>query len=258
MRDQIHFAHGNGFPSPCYKQLLTCLEARYDCFYIDRVGHNPNFPVTENWHTLVDEVILSIKTQATQPVIAVGHSLGGVLSFLAAIKQPDLFKAVIMLDSPLIGRFKSIVVQLSKLTGMIDHLTPAENTRGRRNHWDTREEVLSYLKDKKLFQHFTEKCLNDYIDYGLKKDDTGYTLRFDPEIEYQIYRTLPHVLYKYKGKTAIPSTVIYGNKSTVIDHFDLLHMQRQYGIVNFKTNGTHMFPMEHPKAVANLIFKIME
>lgn len=173
MRELIHFAHGNGFPSPCYRQLLNGLEARYDCCYIDRIGHNPQFPVTENWHYLVDEVINSIKEQSRQPVIAVGHSLGGVLSLLAAIEQPSLFRAVIMLDSPLIGRFKSSMVRLAKALGVIDRVTPAARTRGRRKHWQSREQLIAYLRTRVLFRTFTDECLQDYIDYGLKKRKTA-------------------------------------------------------------------------------------
>ena len=258
MNELIHFAHGNGFPSPCYTQLLKGLQVRFDSCYIDRIGHNPQFPVTDNWHHLIDEVILSIRNQASHPVIAIGHSLGGVLSVLAAVKEPDLFKAVILLDSPLIGRVKSSVVRLSKMLGMIDHLTPAFRTRGRREHWDTREDVLAYLKNRKLFKHFTDACLNDYVDFGLKKDESGYSLRFNPEIEYQIYRTLPHLLHQYKGKLSVPTALIYGNKSTVIDKLDLLYMKKHYGVIHFETNGTHMFPMEHPEAVTKLIFKVVD
>ena len=258
MKELIHFAHGNGFPALCYKQLLDCLQHRFDCCYIDRIGHDRNFPVTENWHELVDELIFSVKTQASEPVIAVGHSLGGVLSLLAAIEQPSLFKAVILLDAPLIGRFKSNVVHLSKWVGMIDRLTPAFRTRGRRVHWDTREQVWIYLHHKKLFGHFTDCCLNDYIDYGLQKDASGYSLRFNSEIEYQIYRTIPHVLHQYEGKLIVPAALIYGNKSTVIDRLDLHNMKKHYGIVSFETNGTHMFPMEHPEAVASLIFEAVD
>lgn len=258
VKEQLHFAHGNGFPSPCYEQLLMGLQQRFDCFYIDKIGHDRKFPVTENWHALVDEIILSIKLQATQPVIAVGHSLGGVLSLLAAIEEPAIFKAVILLDSPLIGRFKSSIVRLSKMTGLIDRLTPAYRSRGRREHWDTREQVLSYLHHKKLFRHFTELCLNDYIDYGLHKDDSGYSLRFDPEIEYQIYRTIPHALHKYVGKLTVPSALIYGNKSNVIDKSDIYHMKKNYGIVSFETQGTHMFPMEYPEDVTKMVFKAVD
>ncbi|MDA9271982.1 alpha/beta hydrolase [bacterium] len=258
MRETLHFAHGNGFPSPCYRQLLNALEVQFDCCYIDRVGHNADYPVTDNWHYLVHEVIESIKTQATQPVIAVGHSLGGVLSFLAAIEQPSLFKSVILLDSPLMGRSKSTLIHFFKSLGLIDHITPAKRTRGRRQHWSSREQVLSYLQDKPLFKHFTEACLNDYIDYGLQYDSQlGYSLRFDSEIEYQIFRTIPHVLYQYEGKLHRPVRLIYGNKSNVIDRLDLNYMKNQYEIAPYQINGTHMFPMECPEATAKLIVEVV-
>lgn len=258
MRELVHFVHGNGFPSPCYRQLLNRLHDRYDYCYIDRVGHDRRFPVGDNWNALVDEVILSIKTQASIPVIAVGHSLGGVLSLLAAIKQPDLFKAVILLDSPIIGRVKSSILRLSKMLGMIDHITPAFRTRERREHWQFREQALSYLRSRALFKQFTPICLEDYIDYGLKKDDSGYSLRFNREIEYHIYRTIPHALHHYEGELNVPCALIYGNKSNVINRGDLGYMKKHYRVVSYETNGTHMFPMEHPEDVANLIFTAVD
>lgn len=255
MKEKLHFVHGNGFPSPCYRQLLKPLEKHFNCYYIDRVGHTLEFPVTENWHNLVGEVIASIRTQVSEPVIGVGHSLGGVLSLLAAIKEPSLFKAVILLDSPLIGRFKSSVVRFSKALGIIDHLTPAFRTRGRREHWQTKEEALHYLKSKRLFKSFNPLCLEDYIKYGMRKDKNGYWLRFDPFIEYQIYRTVPHILREYEGKLKTPTRLIYGNNSDVVDRLDLRYMKKKYGIDHVMTKGTHMFPMEYPEITANLIIQ---
>ncbi len=258
MKESIHFAHGNGFPSRCYAQLLSCLEHQLECSFIDKIGHTSAFPVSDNWHYLVEEIILNVKEQTKTPVIGIGHSMGGVLSLLAAIEQPDLFQAIILLDSPLINRIKSTIVHFSKRIGLIDHLTPAYRTRGRRCHWDTREDVVSYLKRRQLFKYFTEQCLNDYINYGLKHDDTGFSLRFCPEIEYQIYRTIPDNLHVYPAKLNIPVFLIYGNQSKVIDSTDLKHMKKKFGVNCIKTQGTHMFPMEHPEAVADLIFKIIQ
>ena len=258
MKASLHFVHGNGFPSPCYQQLLSRLQTRFDCYYIDRVGHDQRFPVTDNWRALVDEVILSIQSQTNEPVIAVGHSLGGILSLLASIEQPALFKSVILLDSPLLGRLKSSVLRLSKMLGVIDHLTPASRTQGRKQHWQNREEAYSYLKSRKLFKHFTPACLEDYIEYGLVRDSSGYMLRFDPVIEYQIYRTIPHVLHHHEGAITIPCALIYGNQSTVINQTDLHYMKKHHDIVAYETSGTHMFPMEHPETVADLIFHAVE
>lgn len=257
MRELIHFAHGNGFPALCYKQMLDNLQIDYDLCYIDRIGHNPQFPVSENWNNLVLEVIDSVKRQADKPVIAVGHSLGGVLSLLAAIEQPELFKAVIMLDSPLIGAFKSSMVRLAKALGIIDRVTPALRTRGRREYWKSQEQILAYLKTRDLFKTFTDECLHDYINYGLEHRSDGYYLRFDRHTEYQIYRTIPHIIPHYKGKLLTPAALIYGDKSTVVDRIDIRYMRKNFNILGVKTKGTHLFPMEHPVEVAQQIRNVL-
>lgn len=252
-KDIIHFAHGNGFPSPCYRQVMQRLAENFECCYIDRIGHNERFPVTENWHYLVHEVIASIQQQTSRPVIAVGHSLGGVLSILAAMQNPTLFKAVILLDAPLIGRIKSNLVRLSKMLGMIDLITPAFRTRNRRQFWPDREQAMAYLQTKTLFRHFAPACLNDYIDFGLRHDKDGYHLRFDPDIEYNIYRTLPHCLYRYQGQLITPTTLIYGKQSKIIDQHAVHYMKTKFGIRVIATEGTHMFPLEYPVETARLI-----
>ncbi len=257
MKPKLHFAHGNGFPSPCYRQLLMPLEAVFDCCYIDKIGHTEAFPVEDNWHTLVDELIASVQTQSTEPVVAVGHSLGGVLSILAALKKPELFRAVVLLDSPLLSRMRARAVQLSKKLGFIDKITPVYRTRTRRTHWQTREAAFEYFKRRALFKRFDDACLNDYIDYGMTHDETGYTLRFDADIEYQIYRALPHTFSSYSKRLKVPAVLIYGEKSDVIDAADRRYMRRRYGIQSIKTPGTHMFPLEYPKETAALILNAL-
>jgi pimeloyl-ACP methyl ester carboxylesterase len=258
MRELIHFAHGNGFPSLCYKQLLDRLAVRFDCCYVDRIGHNPLYPMADNWDNLVAQVIASVRNQANQPVIALGHSLGGVLSLLAAIEEPNLFKAVIMLDSPLIGPFKSNMVRLAKALGVIDRITPAFRTKGRREYWQNREQLVHYLRTRELFKTFTDECLNDYITYGLEHKPDGYYLRFDRHIEYQIYRTIPHTIPKLKGKLIIPTRLIYGDKSTVVDRMDRRYMRTHFDIKSYKVKGTHLFPMENPHAVADQVFHAID
>lgn len=258
MKDIIFFVHGNGFPSPCYRQLLSSFEPRFDCHYIDRVGHSPDFPVTDNWDYLVSEVISSIQAQASKPVIAVGHSLGGVLSVFAAIAQPALFKAVILLDSPLLGRMQSTLIRISKTLGFIDRVTPAFQTRQRCRHWEKREQVIHYLRRRALFKSFSEACLQDYIDYGMSHDEQGYSLRFDPEIEYQIYRTIPDACYENEGKLQMPTALIYGDRSHLIKRKEVRYMAKKYGIRCFKTSGSHMFPMEHPDVCAKIVMDVIE
>lgn len=258
MRELIHFAHGNGFPALCYKQMLDRLAPRFNYCYIDKVGHSAQYKVNENWDELVDEIIASVTSQANQPVIAVGHSLGGIISMLAAIKEPSLFKAVIMLDAPIIGRFKSIMVRLAKQLNTIDRITPAYKTRGRRMHWQTFDQVMQYLKTRDLFKTFSEECLRDYITYGLEHKEDGYYLRFDRHIEYQIFRTIPHILPKLEGQLKTPAALIYGDKSTVVDRMDRRYMKKYFKMDSFKIAGTHLFPMESPQLVADKIIEVVD
>lgn len=258
MKEKIYFAHGNGFPSPCYQQLLTVLQTRYECGYIDRIGHDSRFPVTENWDKLVDQLLYGIKTSCSQPVIGVGHSLGGVLTFLAAIKEPSLFKAVIMIDSPLLGRFKSRMVRLAKSLGIIDRVTPGHRARWRRRHWKTREELTSYLKARPLFSTFNDACLQDYINFGFSKTDNGYQLYFNSYTEYMIYRTIPHNLIQFEGKISIPIALVYGDKSNVVDRYDVSYMKKMYHVTCYRMKGTHMLPMENPEALGMEIFRAID
>lgn len=259
MKELIHFAHGNGFPSLSYRQLLLYLGQRYECIYIPKVGHDKAFPVTENWPFLVKELTKSIETQAKgRAVIAVGHSMGGVLSFLAAIEAPHLFKALVLLDSPLLGPIKSHLLNIAKTMGIIDRITPAYRTKHRKEYWEDKTQLLAYLRKKNLFKSFDEKALHDYVDYGLDKTDEGYALAFDRQIEYLIYRTLPHTLFQYEGQLKVPSALIYGNKSSIIHSFDRFYMKKAFNITSFKMRGSHMFPLEHPKETGEKIFEVLD
>lgn len=258
MSERIHFVHGNGFPSPCYRQLFNALEGTYSCYYLDRVGHNPDFPITQNWDYLVSEVLASIQLQADAPVIGIGHSLGGVLTLLGSIQRPELFKAVILLDSPLLGPIKSWLIRISRALGLMDHLTPALKTRQRRQHWTSREQVLSYLHRRALFKSFDEACLQDYIDYGMDCDEHGYSLRFERQVEYQIYRTMPYTSPKLAGVLPTPTVLIYGDRSHLIQREELRHMKKKFGITCVETHGGHMYPMEYPTQTAAQILAVLD
>lgn len=258
MKEKVFFAHGNGFPSLCYQQLFNNLEARYECSYVDRIGHHPDFPVTENWDKLVDELRFHIKDRFSEPITGIGHSLGGVLTFLAAIREPSLFKAVVMIDSPLFGRFKSRMLQFAKSMGLIDRVTPASRAKSRRQHWKSREELTEYLKARPLFSTFSDACLQDYINFGFIKNQDGYQLYFDSYVEYLIFRTIPHHLAQFEGPVPVPTALIYGDKSTVVDRFDIGNMEKKYQIKCYSMPGTHMLPMENPAGLGLKIFKAID
>ncbi len=258
----IHFAHGNGFPSLAYQKMLKQLEAyNYEVIYIEKIGHHDDYPITENWPHLVDEVLLSIEKQADVPVIAVGHSLGGLLSYMGAVKRPELFKAVIGLDAFWASKIKLKMIYLAKRFGWIKRTTSAVQAKKRRDHWKTEAELKAYFDAKPFFRRFDPECFNDYIKYGIKHDNEGYYLEFDKEKEYQIYCTLPHLFSLFKDYSAIeriPSALIYGKQSDWLKSMGIRVAQKQYKHRCFGIEGTHMFPLEYPIECAEKIHEVAQ
>lgn len=258
MKETIFFAHANGFPSKSYTELFTHLEDNYSIDYIDVLAHNPLYPVTENWTHLEKEICDYIKTRYDKKIIALGHSLGGLLLFRVAYKNPTLFKGLIILDSPIMGRFKSELIRFAKRSGLLERFSPAGKTLARRATWDSLDEAIHYFRAKKAYQDFTQKSLEYYIKSVTRKENSQLKLNFDPKIEYLIYMTLPHNLYKLKRKIPIPSLLIYGDRSYAVHFLDRLNAKWRHQMELQKITGSHLFPFEKAEESAQIIMSFCE
>jgi pimeloyl-ACP methyl ester carboxylesterase len=235
--------------------MFAALADDFEIGYVDRIGHDPRYPVTDGWPNLVDQLIDTIGERYRRPVIGVGHSLGGFLSALAAAARPDLFQAVILLDAPILGPFQGSAVKLVKRIGLIDRVTPAGSTRHRRRDWKTREQALAHFKRRPLFRNFAPECLHDYAQYGLVPNADGVTLWFDPGIEYQIYRTIPHNIAGGLKRLAVPGGFIGGRDSDVLRRVGLGYTRRLFRLSLLA--GDHLFPFQMPAAAADAIGRMV-
>jgi pimeloyl-ACP methyl ester carboxylesterase len=255
-KETIHFAHANGFPAKTYSKLFSFLKNDYEINYLERHAHNPKFPVTDGWKHLKDELKAEIEKHYTKPVIGVGHSLGGVLHFLVAVENPELYKRIILLDAPVISRLSSKGLQVLKLTRLIDRYSPSQTTRFRRNHWKTKDEAFEHFIKKEKFAKFDEQVLRDYIEFGTTETEKGCELCFKPSVEAKIYRTIPHNLPKFKGKLKIPTSYIGGTNSREARLARLSFMRKHFPIDFQFIEGSHLFPLEKPQETANKIAQI--
>ena len=258
MKPTIHFAHANGFPASTYQKLFQNLSDHYHIASIDTMGHNSHYPIQDNWPHLVDELVDYLRKTYRDPVYGVGHSLGGVLTFMAAERYPELFKAIVILDSPIYGWFKCMGIKLAKHLHFIDRVTPGTNTRFRRRYFPNAVEAREHFRRKKLFKYFDEDCLNDYIQYGMVDYEMGLQLKFKREVEYQIYRTLPHHLYQFNRPLKVPLGFMYGKQSAVIKSQDIRYFKKRYHAHMCEVSGTHLFPFEHPATTGQNLVRLLE
>jgi pimeloyl-ACP methyl ester carboxylesterase len=254
-KPKIHFAHANGFPAKTYNKLFSLLEDDFEIGFLERHGHNPDFPVSDNWNFLKDELRAEIEKRYTEKIIGVGHSLGGVLHFLVAVERPELYKQIILLDAPVISRLSSHGLRILKMTNLIDRLSPSQMTRFRRNLWASRQEAFEHFKKKPKFDAFDEDVLRDYVEHGTTETEKGFELFFSPKTEAKIYRTIPHHLPNFRGKLKIPTVYIGGTHSKEGELARLSFMKKYFPIDFYQIEGSHLFPFENPELTAEYVKK---
>jgi len=252
MSQQIFFAHANGFPSATYGKLFAALAPDYQVFHLPQHAHDPRFPVDENWQNLVDELIHHLQQQPG-PVWGVGHSLGGLLHLHAALRCPQFYRGVVMLDSPVLTRVDQWLLQAAKRMGFIDRITPAGRTLGRREAFTDRESARTYFAAKSLFRHFDPECFDAYLEHGLQASDEGLRLRFDPATEISIYRNIPHTRPAPAKRLELPLAMVRGTSSRIVRHHHALAVRSLPRGECHSLPGGHMFPLERPTDTASLI-----
>ncbi len=236
--------------------MLGDLERHFRVGYVEAIGTDPRFPVSDRWPKLVEQLIGALETRyGGEPVYAVGHSLGGYLGFIAAARRPELFRAIVMLDAPVIGAIRGGMLGAVKRLGVVDRVSPAGATRSRRSLWASHEDAKAHFRSRPLFRHFTDQCLADYVRYGLVQSEGGWRLRIDPAIETQIYRTLPHDMSRHLRALRVPAGFIGGQRSDVVRRVGLAAMRGRFALR--KVPGGHLFPFEHPREAAAEIASLL-
>ena len=246
----LHFSHANGFPAACYRKMFSYLERDFEIDYVNMIGHDPRHPVTDSWPHLVAEQLEHIERYG-EPVLGAGHSLGGYLTMLAALDRPELFRAIVVLDSPVIGTWAGRAFGLVKRFGLVDRVTPAGATRDRRSHWKSAEEAYKHFHGRKVFRNFDPDCLRDYVTLGMVPAAHGVRLAFDPKIETRIYRTIPHDLVRDLPRLALPRGFICGRESEEMRKAGLVATRKFFRVARIA--GGHLFPFERPEAAAQAI-----
>ncbi|WP_397448476.1 alpha/beta fold hydrolase [Pseudomonas sp. NA-150] len=252
MSQQVFFAHANGFPSATYSKLFNALGPNYAVAHLEQHAHDPRFPVNDNWLSLVDELIHHLRLQP-EPVWGVGHSLGGVLHFHAALRCPELYRGVVMLDSPVLTLADQLMIRAAKRFGFIDRITPAGRTLGRRELFTDLDAARQYFAGKTLFRRFDPECFDAYLEHGLQQDGDQLRLRFDPATEISIYRSVPHTSPGRTQQLQVPLAVVRGRHSRVVMRHHASSVKRLPLGESLSMPGGHMFPLERPQATADLL-----
>lgn len=228
------------------------LEPHYEIQALEMHGHNPAYPVTTDWPHLVQELIDTLEVRYTEPVVLLGHSLGGILSLMASSSRPDLVRCLVMIDSPVVTGWRAGFLKTFRMLGLLEKYSPAQFSLKRRMVWRDQQEAFDHFSSKEKFAIWPPEVLRDYIDAGMQPHPEGICLKFTREIESEIYVTLPGNLGAIARKgLQVPIGFVGGTESIECRQGGLTATQKLCGENFVQLQAGHLLPMEMPEKTAH-------
>ena len=184
----IHFSPANGIPAQSYDSFFKQLQNQFNISAMDTRGaweHSKSPDESLTFENYADDLIAALESQYNEPIIGIGHSLGGAVTILAAIKRPELFSKVVLIDpasTPTV--YANFLFQLLPQFLQVKFFPFIKGSLRRRRVWDSREQFFNHYREHRTFERFTDQALLDYAQYGLRKlNNNQYELIFAPEWE---------------------------------------------------------------------------
>jgi pimeloyl-ACP methyl ester carboxylesterase len=188
------------------------------------------------------------------PVIGVGHSIGAVVTLRAALRDPDKFRALVLIDPVLFVPSFLFMWKLIRTLGLGDRLHPLiAGAKRRRRTFDDLETVFRGYRKRPVFRYMSDENLRIYVEGMTRETDRGHELVYSPEWEARIYLTGLRDFDIWRGLSTlqVPTLFIRGAETdTFLEKAAKFVKRKQPGArVETLAKSTHLLPLERPQEV---------
>ena len=269
----IHFAHANGFTAGTYQQMLGALAQVRSVYALNHRASwatSPNKPAPQfDWGSAADDLIAGLDLirlnhqhsdssgqTAPQKFIGIGHSLGAVMTLIAAVRRPDLFEKIILIEPILLPSASLYVLKAMPMALRYRYLNLAKRTLLRRDVWPDHHEFVNYHASKPAFSGVSSSVMYDYAEHGLKPlSEQAMSFVFPKAWEAHVFATVPNV-WGLLTKLTVPCTCIRASDSgrwVPIKSWDKWQKLRpDLPLLTLQDMG-HLAPLQQPDVVADFI-----
>ncbi|MCY3976751.1 MAG: alpha/beta hydrolase [Chloroflexi bacterium] len=257
----LHLAPANGFPPQTYLPMLRCLRG-YRCVCLPpRALWGDQKPPSEyrDWRSEADDLLAGLNRHDLRKVIAVGHSLGGVVSMLALLKAPERFKALVMLDPPILLPDLLEMIRSAWEENLVEHIPMVQMARRRRQIFESEAAAFARFRGKRVFADWSDESLWFYVEHGMRRraEGDGFELiwSIDWEAHYfaTVYQDIWADLPKLNGLA--PSLFIRGEDSDTFSReaYHLAQALAPEADFQLMPGRGHLFPLAAPAQTARLV-----
>lgn len=205
----ILFSHATGFHGRVFTPVAEHLTAR-SCTTFDYRGFGDTPAPTDTplaWEHFGDDAVAMAQhvfdKHRQRPLIGVGHSMGGAALIMAALREPQLFAALIVFE-PII-----FPPEVRTQGGRSNPL--ADVTRRRRRTFASYEDAIVNFGAKPPLSSLHPDALAAYVRLGFTQTTDGVHIKCDPEFEAQTYEMgVHHDTWQALGEVQTPTWVIAG------------------------------------------------
>ncbi|MGA7192962.1 MAG: alpha/beta hydrolase [Anaerolineales bacterium] len=259
----LHFLHANGYPSNCYQPLLEKFATQYQTFgmLLRPLWEDSKPEEIQDWKPFSEDLIQLLDERKLDSVIGVGHSIGAIVTLRAALKGPNRFRALVLLDPVLFPRYYMAEWNLARIFGLGDRAHPLiKGALKRRREFDDLDTVFNGYRKRNIFRFFSDENLRALIQGMTKPKASGsFELIYSPEWEARIYYTgIWHDwdLWQNIHQLEIPTLIIRGAETDTFWESTAQMVQKKNHKIKIVSleKSTHLLPMEKP----NEVFEITE
>lgn len=265
----LHFSHPNAYTPRCFRRFLNALAERYrvigarhrPLWYLSPGAPAVPGPETfDDWNLIADDLLRFLDQERLEGIVGVGHSLGAVATMKAALREPQRFRALVLVEPVLLP---PAVLDAARA----DPQAAAERpfvlaARRRRDRWPDRQAAFDRFREKEVFANFPDEALWDYVNQGLRDDPaTGeIALSFPREWEAALYAHPPLDVWEDIPRLTLPTLAVRGGESDTLfpDAWALWqNLQPSAAFVEMSGVG-HMLTLEAPGDAAAVVLHWLE
>jgi pimeloyl-ACP methyl ester carboxylesterase len=214
----------------------------------------------DDWTPLSEDLLRFLDEQKVRPLIGMGHSIGAIVTLRAAFKEPDRFRALVLMDPVLFPPYFMLEWNLARSLGLGFRLHPLiSGARKRRRVFDDLDQAFNGYRRREVFRFFSDEGLRAYV-HGITKPRPrgGYELVYSPEWEARIYYTgiwRDWDLWKAIPRLGIPTIILRGAETDTFWESTaraVITKNRKIKLVTLE-KSTHLLPLERPQEVFDIM-----
>ncbi len=250
---KVAFHHATALGPRCYTPFLTKLAPGFDLAAPAMRPLWPDAPMPNpkrGWDLFADDLIAWIEATQSEPILMVGHSIGAATTAMAAVKRPDLFKGLVLIEpSGVTGRIHMMlrfVPYKMRQTG-----GPAAEVLRGPTTWPSLDAAFADYRASRAYRRFDDATLRGLIDALTVADGNGVKLEYPRHWEAHLYAHPPHILPTLK-KISVPTQIIIGKPSLFMDPTIAQALKKSRPDMPFTQlpDYGHLLPLEAPTEVA--------